>query len=114
MERLFEQWPFEWVTPWSRRALAVREWGPRVDIFDRPDKVVIKAELPGMNKEDIDISVSGNVLTIQGERKAEEEVKDEDYYCCEQHGGPSTGPFNCRAAWRQTTSMPLTITASWR
>jgi len=87
MEPLFEQWPFGWVTPWSRRALAVREWGPRVDMFDRPDKVVIKAELPGMNKEDIDISVSGNVLTIQGERKAEEEVKDEDYYCCEQHRG---------------------------
>ena len=87
MERLFEEWPFGRVSPWSRRALAAREWTPRMDMFDREDKVVINAELPGMSKEDVDISVTGNILTIQGERKAEEEVKDEDYYCCEQYRG---------------------------
>ncbi len=87
MERLFEEWPFRWVTPWSRRALVAREWAPRIDMFDREDKVVIKAELPGMSKEDIDISITGNVLTIKGEHKVEEEVKDEDYYCCERYRG---------------------------
>jgi len=56
-------------------------------MFDREDKVVINAELPGMGKEDVDISVTGNILTIQGERKAEEEVQDEDYYCCERYRG---------------------------
>jgi len=56
-------------------------------MFDREDKVVINAELPGMSKEDVDISLTGNILTIQGERKAEEEVKDEDYYCCERYRG---------------------------
>jgi len=84
MERLFEEWPFR---PWTRRALVVREWAPRVDMFDRADKVIVKAELPGVKKEDIDISVAGGVLTIRGERKAEEEVKDEDYYCCERFRG---------------------------
>ena len=56
-------------------------------MFDREDKVVIKAELPGMSKEDIDISITGNVLTIKGEHEVEEEVKDEDYYCCERYRG---------------------------
>ncbi len=80
MERFFEEWPFR---PWTRRALAVREWAPRVDMFDQEDKVIVKAELPGVKKEDIDISVAGGVLTIKGERK----VKDEDYYCCERFRG---------------------------
>ncbi|HAL62313.1 MAG TPA: molecular chaperone [Chloroflexi bacterium] len=84
MERLFEEWPFR---PWTRRALVVREWAPRVDMFDRADKVIVKAELPGVKKEDIDISITGGVLTIKGERRAEEEIKDEDYYCCERFRG---------------------------
>ena len=87
MERFFEEWPFRWRGPWTRRALAVREWAPRVDMFDREDKVVVKAELPGVEKEDIDVSVTAGVLTIRGERKAEEEVRDEDYYCCERYRG---------------------------
>jgi len=86
MERFFEEWPFRW-RPWTRRALAVREWAPRVDMFDREDRVIVKAELPGVDKEDIDVSVAGGVLTIKGERRAEEEVKDEDYYCCERYRG---------------------------
>jgi len=84
MERLFEEWPSR---PWTRRALVVREWAPRVDMFDHVDKVIVKAELPGVKKEDIEISVAGGVLTIKGERRAEEEVKDEDYYCCERFRG---------------------------
>ena len=84
MERLFEEWPFR---PWTQRALLTREWAPRVDMFDRDDKVVVRAELPGVKKEDIEISVAGGVLTIKGERKVEEEVKDEDFYCCERFRG---------------------------
>lgn len=84
MERLFEEWPFR---PWTRRALVAREWAPRVDMFDRADKVIVRAELPDVKKEDIDISVAGGVLTIKGERKAEKEIKDEDYYCCERFRG---------------------------
>lgn len=86
MERFFEEWPFRW-HPWTRRALAMREWAPRLDMFDREDRVIVKAELPGVDREDIDISVASGVLTIKGERKAEEEVKNEDYYCCERYRG---------------------------
>ncbi|MBC7264168.1 MAG: Hsp20/alpha crystallin family protein [Chloroflexi bacterium] len=89
MERFFEEWPFRGRPPfpWSRRALMAREWTPRVDMFDREDKVIVKVELPGVKREDIDVSVVGGVLTIKGERKGEENVRDEDYYCCERFRG---------------------------
>ena len=56
-------------------------------MFEKEDKFVVKAELPGMTEEDIDISVAGDTLTIKEERKAEDEVKEEDYYCCERSYG---------------------------
>ena len=49
--------------------------------------MIAEVELPGVDKDDIDISVVGDVLTIKGERKADEESKDEDYYCCERSYG---------------------------
>jgi len=62
-------------------------WAPAIEVFEKEDKFVVKAELPGMKEEDIDISVVGDTLTIKGERKAESEVKEEDYYCCERSFG---------------------------
>jgi len=60
-------------------------------LLEKPDNArTEKAELPGMKEEDIDISVVGDTLTIKGERKAETEVKDEDYYCCERSYGTFT------------------------
>lgn len=86
MDRFLAEWPFD-LRPWTRRPFQATEWVPRVDMFDREDKVIIRAELPGLEAEDIDISVAGDILTIRGERKAEEELKDEDYYCCERYVG---------------------------
>jgi len=63
------------------------EWTPSIEVFDRDDKLVVKAELPGMNEDDIDVSVEDNTLTIKGERKAENEVKEEEYYRCERFYG---------------------------
>ncbi len=54
-----------------------------IEMYEKEDKVVVRAEIPGMKKEDIDISVDGDMLTIRGERKSESEVKNEDYYRCE-------------------------------
>ena len=53
-------------------------WSPPVDIFDNDGEIVLKAELPGLEKEDIDISVEDNLLTVRGERKREKEVTDND------------------------------------
>ena len=47
----------------------------------------MKAELPGMKEENIDVSVIGETLTRKGERKAETETKEEEYYCCERSYG---------------------------
>jgi HSP20 family protein len=62
-------------------------WAPAIDVFEKEDKFVMKAELPGMKEEDIDISIVGDTLTIEGERKAESEVKEDDYYYCERSYG---------------------------
>jgi len=72
---------------WRRLPLEVRGWSPAIEVFEKKDKYVVKAELPGMKEEDIDVSVEGDTLTIKGERKAESEVKEEDYYCCERSYG---------------------------
>jgi HSP20 family protein len=58
-------------------------WAPAVEVFEKEGKFVVKAELPGIKEEDMDISVVDNTLTIKGEKKTESEVKEEDYYCCE-------------------------------
>jgi HSP20 family protein len=86
IDRLFDR-TFSRRAPARREVPTVRSWAPTVDMFDRENEVVVRAEVPGMSKEDIDISVLGNTLTISGERKSEEEVKEDDYYYCERSYG---------------------------
>ena len=68
---------------WWRTPREGRNWAPPIEVFEKEDKFVVKAELPGMNEEDIDVSVVGETLTIKGEKRTESEVKEEDYHCCE-------------------------------
>jgi HSP20 family protein len=63
------------------------EWMPAIDVFEKDDKFMIKAEIPGMKQDDIDIAVTDSILTINGEKKTESEVKEEDYYKCERTYG---------------------------
>jgi HSP20 family protein len=63
------------------------EWAPRVDVLEREEQFVIRADLPGMSKEDIKVEVSDDVLTIQGERKHEEKEEREGYYYNERSYG---------------------------
>jgi len=60
---------------------------PRVDIKETGREVCIEAELPGMDEKDIDISLSGNMLTLRGEKKVEREEKDEGFYHVERSYG---------------------------
>ena len=55
-------------------------WNPVVDIYDNEDNIVIKAELPGVSKKDIDIDIKDRVLTLKGERSADNQVKEDNYY----------------------------------
>jgi HSP20 family protein len=56
-------------------------------MFDRDSEFVVKADIPGMSKEDIDISVKGNMLTISGEQKSEEKIDEDDYHYRERTYG---------------------------
>jgi len=91
--------PFRELEEWERRLddlfgrplwrLPVEEkgWIPALDVFEKEDKFVVKAELPGMKEDDIDVSLVGDTLSIRGEKKTETEVKEENYYRCERSYG---------------------------
>lgn len=87
IEDIFDRFERMFGAPWRHAPVEARGWGPLVDMVDRKDEVLVRAELPGLRKEDIRVSVTGDVLTIEGERKLEEEAKEEDYYCCERAYG---------------------------
>lgn len=98
--------PFRWLTPWERaldrffgstlrgfdqplylwhRPLIMEEEHlPSVEAFDRDGQAVVRIEVPGIDMADIDISVADGVLAIKGEKKHEEEIKEENYYCSER------------------------------
>jgi HSP20 family protein len=76
---------FDW--PLGRSGGEVRGWSPAVDMIDRPDEIVLRADLPGLEQKDLTAHVQNGVLTITGERREETERKDSDYYCCERWSG---------------------------
>ena len=63
------------------------EWIPSVDISETEDKLLIKAELPGLETKDVKVSISGDLLTIKGEKKKEKEEKDEHHHYRERYSG---------------------------
>ena len=63
------------------------EWLPSIDLTETKDKYVVKAELPGLEAKDVDISITDDVLTIRGEKKEETETKDERHFFVERHWG---------------------------
>jgi HSP20 family protein len=60
---------------------------PVVDIYDNDHNIVIKAELPGVDKKDIVVHVEGRLLTLKGERSSEKEVNEDKYHCRERTYG---------------------------
>ncbi len=74
------------------------EWAPAVDVSETADQVVIKAEVPGMEAKDIDISLAGDVLTIKGEKKSEREEKKENYHLVERTYGSFSRSLKLPAA----------------
>jgi HSP20 family protein len=60
---------------------------PKVDVVDKDDEIIVKAELPGMSGKDLEISLTDNALTIRAERKEEKETKEGDYVVKEMHHG---------------------------
>ena len=73
--------------------LGMRGWSPFCDVYETDSELVLKLELPEVNKEDIKVHVDGNALTIRGERKLEKEIKKENYHRMERSYGEFVRSF---------------------
>ena len=80
-DRFFQGWP------WLRGAGETLGWAPAIDVVDRKDEIVLRADLPGLTEKDVELTLQDGNLTIRGERKEEKEEKDDNYYCCERTYG---------------------------
>jgi len=96
MNRLFEQTLDR--SRGEREGMVAGTWAPAVDIYETPDSIVLQAELPGLSKDDIDIQVRDNVLTLKGERRSEKEVKEGNYLRVERAYGGFQRAFTLPAA----------------
>jgi len=81
-------WGKDWEEP-----LSTTTYVPSVDIFETDNEVVVKAEMPGMNANDIDVRLENNVLTLKGERYFEKDAKEENYHRIEREYGTFTRSF---------------------
>lgn len=72
----------------------VTSWSPRADVIENSESYVIKAELPGVNKNDVKITLRENVLTIKGEKKHEKEEKDHNLHRVERSYGSFERSFS--------------------
>lgn len=80
--REFAGWPFRR----GRRPFA-EGWFPDIDVFEREGKVIVRADVPGMKPEEIEVTLEGDLLTVKGRREEEKEVKEENYYASERSFG---------------------------
>jgi HSP20 family protein len=83
-------WPF----PRLSSNLALADWGPRVDICESDGTYLFKADLPGLSRQDVAVSLSGDMLTIQGERKRESEEKKPHFHRVERSYGSFSRSFS--------------------
>ncbi len=76
-------------------------WTPSVDIYENKDQIVLEAELPGMNREDFELTIENNVLTLRGERRFEKKDESDNFHRVERAYGSFTRSF----------TLPQTVSA---
>jgi HSP20 family protein len=107
MEHMFEGFfPRHWMRPsgfdfpsWSNFKLQSEMQVPRMDVIDRDDEVIVRAEMPGISKDEMEVSLTENSVTISGESKKEEREEKGDYHRCEIS----------RSACSRTVALPAYI-----
>ena len=94
MDRLFDNYfsrrwmqPFRSIRPSWDLPATFEGKTPRVDVIDRDNEIIVKAEVPGVDKKDLDISVTDNSVSIKGSTRHEEKEEKGDYYHCEISSG---------------------------
>lgn len=107
MERLFSDMRTR--PAWAEEEMTQGSWIPPVDIYETADAIVLKAELPGITKEDINLEVKDNTLMLRGEKKFEKNVKEESDYRVERF----YGMFQ-RAFLLPSTVQPEKVKAKFR
>lgn len=96
MERLFDESLFEPVRLWSR---TLDEFRPALDLAEEDDAYVVKASIPGVKPEEVEITLTDHTLTIKGEAKEDKEVKEENYHLRERRYG----------SFVRTMTLPVTV-----
>ena len=91
LNRLFEETFGRY--PVGKKETLERTWAPVVDIYEEKDNIIVKAELPGIKKDEVSIEIKDNVLTLSGERKYEQEKKKENYHRIERFYGKFSRSF---------------------
>jgi HSP20 family protein len=81
----------------ASEALAAGNFVPAVDVYEDAEKLVLKLEVPGIRREDLDIRVEGRTLTVKGERKFESEEKEENFHRIERRYGSFVRSFTLPA-----------------
>lgn len=110
MERMFDDYfsrgwmrPFQSVWPSMPKMTAAFEGKmPSVDVIDRDSEILVRAELPGVDKKDLEISVTHNTVSIKGQTRKEEKEEKGDYYRCEIS----------RGSYARTLSLPADVDES--
>ena len=80
-------------TGFDEEGIARGSWSPNVDIYENKDQIVLEAELPGMSRQDFDLSVENNVITLRGERHFEKKDETDNYHRVERAYGSFTRSF---------------------
>jgi HSP20 family protein len=81
MHRLFDQ-PFRFPFPTEEMG-----WSPSVEVSETDHSIEVTAEIPGVSKDDVEVDLDNNVLTIRGEKREEKEEKDKEHYLLERYYG---------------------------
>jgi HSP20 family protein len=100
MNRLFEDSLSRSKT--TDEEMAMGAWTPAVDIYETPETVVLRADLPGIEQKDIDVSIENSTLTLRGERRFTKEAKEEDYHRIERSYGTFSRSFQLPGTIDQT------------
>ncbi|PYJ05767.1 MAG: heat-shock protein Hsp20 [Verrucomicrobia bacterium] len=97
IDRLFEA-P---LAEWARSSQLLSGWSPALDVYEDKDNFVVKAELPGMKREEIEVSLQDGGLSISGERKSEEKYEEGEVYRAERFFGK----------FQRTVTLPTPVAA---
>jgi len=89
MDQLFEDFDFrrDWLAPVFGSEFGAGIWSPQVEMLQRDGELIVRADLPGLTKDDVKVEITDNAITIEGERRGEKEEKHEGFYRSERSYG---------------------------